>query len=54
MLEVNTLPKLLRRNYEKYGSDKTAMRFKDYGIWNEVSWEEYYQIVKYMCLGLWA
>ena len=52
MLELDTFPKLLKHNYEKYGKEKIAMRFKDYGIWNEVSWEEYYQSVKYMCLGL--
>lgn len=32
-LEAITLPKLLKRNYEKYGDNRIAYRKKDRGIW---------------------
>jgi long-chain acyl-CoA synthetase len=45
-----TLPGLLARNKERYG-DRTALREKDLGIWQEVSWNSYYDHVKRSCLG---
>ncbi len=48
----DTLPKLLRRNYQKYGDKKVAMREKDFGIWQEYTWKDYYEKVKYFSLGL--
>ncbi len=50
-LEADTLPKLLLRNCEKWG-DKVAFRQKDLGIWQEWTWKEVYEEVKYLCLGL--
>jgi long-chain acyl-CoA synthetase len=47
-----TLPKLLRKRAEEYGAYKVAMRQKKFGIWEEYSWREYYEKVKYFCLGL--
>ena len=47
----DTWPKVLASNYEKYGSRK-AMRYKHYGIWRAVTWENYYLDVKYLALGL--
>jgi len=52
--KADTLPKLLRENRRKYGDRKIAMAVKDYGIWQGYSWEEYYQKVKELCLGLMA
>jgi long-chain acyl-CoA synthetase len=52
MTTVDTLPKLLKRNYEKYGDKKIAMREKDYGIWQSFTWKDYYEKVKYFSLGL--
>lgn len=52
MVEPDTLPKLLRRNYEKFGDRKVAMRKKDYGIWNEYTWKDYYNKVKHFSQGL--
>ena len=46
-----TLPGLLARNRQRYG-ERTALREKDLGIWQEVSWNQYYDHVKYFCLGL--
>lgn len=45
-----TLPGLLARNRERYG-DRTALREKNLGIWQEVSWNQYYEHVKRCCLG---
>ena len=52
--KADTIPKLLRENRRKYGDRKIAMAVKDYGIWQGYSWEEYYQKVKELCLGLMA
>jgi long-chain acyl-CoA synthetase len=43
---------LLKRNAEKYGPDKVALREKEFGIWQDVSWQAYYEHVKYFALGL--
>ena len=48
----NTLPKLLKKNAEKYGDRKIAMRVKDRGIWQRFTWKDYYEKVKYFSLGL--
>lgn len=48
----NTLPKLLKRNTEKYGDRKIAMRVKNRGIWQPFTWKDYYENVKYFSLGL--
>jgi len=48
---LDTLPKLLKHNCEKYG-DKIIMREKQFGIWQEYTWKEYYENVKYLSLGL--
>ena len=46
-----TLPGLLARNAARYG-DRIGLREKDLGIWQEVSWKEYYSHVGRFCLGL--
>ncbi len=51
-LPHDTLPKLLRHNARKYGDDKVAMREKEFGIWQPFTWKQYYDHVKYFCLGL--
>ena len=48
----NTLPKLLKKNADKYGDRKIAMRVKDRGIWQSFTWDDYYENVKYFSLGL--
>ena len=48
----DTFPKLLRRNYERYGDRKAAMRKLDFGVWQEYTWKDYYEKVKYLSLGL--
>jgi len=52
LITENTLPKLLKKNAEKYGDRKIAMRVKDRGIWQRFTWKDYYENVKYFSLGL--
>ena len=52
MENKDTLPRLLKRNYDKWGADRAAMRHKDLGIWYEFTWQEYYENVKSFALGL--
>ncbi len=47
----DTLPKILRERVGKLGG-RVALRRKEYGIWNEYTWKEYYEHVKYFGLGL--
>jgi long-chain acyl-CoA synthetase len=51
MENVDTLPKLVRSNYEKWG-DGIAMAKKSFGIWQRYTWKDYYEKVKYFSLGL--
>ena len=48
----DTFPKLLVRNAEIFGDRKIAMREKEFGIWQEFSWKEYHDHVKYFSLGM--
>jgi len=50
-LEADTIPKLLARNRRLY-SDKVALREKDLGIWQRVTWKEYWDHVCFFALGL--
>ena len=48
----DTLPKLLQQQAERFGHRRHALREKDYGIWQSFTWQEYYEHVKYFCLGM--
>jgi long-chain acyl-CoA synthetase len=48
----DTWPKVLKYNYDKYGDNRRAMRYKRYGIWQPYTWKDYYLNVKYLALGL--
>jgi len=48
----DTFPKLLVRNAEVFGDRKVAMREKEFGIWQDFSWKEYHDHVKYFSLGM--
>ncbi|MBM3148597.1 MAG: long-chain fatty acid--CoA ligase, partial [Chloroflexi bacterium] len=48
----DTIAKYLRHNYLKWGDKKVALRVKDKGIWQSYTWEDYYERVKYLSLGL--
>jgi long-chain acyl-CoA synthetase len=47
-----TIPKLFSRQCKKYGTGKVAMREKEFGIWCPFTWQDYYDNVKYLCLGM--
>ncbi|MFC1869912.1 AMP-binding protein [Chloroflexota bacterium] len=47
----DTIPQILRHNYEKYGQ-QIAMSMKRFGIWQRYSWQDCYEQVKYFSLGL--
>jgi long-chain acyl-CoA synthetase len=51
-MQLDTLPKLLKRNFERWGDTEVAFRDKDYGLWNEYTWKDVYKNVKYFSLGL--
>jgi long-chain acyl-CoA synthetase len=48
----DTWLKILKYNFEKYGANHPAIRYKHYGIWQTLSWKDYYLEVKYLALGL--
>ncbi len=48
----DTFPKLLERNAGRFGDRKVAMREKEFGIWQEFTWGEYRERVKYFSLGM--
>jgi long-chain acyl-CoA synthetase len=47
----DTLPKILLRNYLRFGSSEIAMREKNKGIWQKYTWADYYNVVKYLTLA---
>lgn len=46
-----TIPQLLRWRV-KESPDKVALREKDFGCWNNITWREYYEFVAKTALGL--
>ncbi len=51
---LDTIPKLLESRAVGAGSKHIAMRKKDYGIWNEFTWEDVFEHVKNVSNGLLA
>jgi len=47
-----TLPRLLRQSFERWGDRQVAIRDKDFGIWQEYTWKDSYEKVKWFSLGL--
>ena len=47
-----TLPQMLAARARRHGRRKVALREKEYGIWQEVTWEEYAAHARAVCLGL--
>lgn len=50
-MREDTIPHLLWRNVKR-SSDRVALRQKDFGVWQEISWNEYGRHVRHFCLGL--
>jgi long-chain acyl-CoA synthetase len=51
-LNETTFIKLLQANAGRFGDRKSALRSKTRGIWQAVSWKQYYEQVKNFSLGL--
>jgi long-chain acyl-CoA synthetase len=47
-----TLPQLLAAHARRHGRGKVALREKEYGVWQEVTWVDYAAHVRRVCLGL--
>jgi len=50
-MEAGSVPALFREAVEKFG-DRVALREKDLGIWQEITWRQYGQRVEWACLAL--
>lgn len=44
---LETVPQVFRQAVQRYG-DRVAMRKKEYGLWHDISWDEYYTLAKYV------
>ncbi len=51
-METLTLPALLKRNAQTFGDKRAAIREKQFGIWQSVTWRGYYENVRDFALGL--
>lgn len=51
-MDIMTLPALLYRNAQTYGDSRVAIREKEFGIWQPVTWKGYYENVRDFALGL--
>jgi long-chain acyl-CoA synthetase len=51
-MDESTIPRLFVSKALKYGARKVGLREKDYGIWQQVTWQQYYEHVRAFCLGL--
>jgi long-chain acyl-CoA synthetase len=47
-----TIPKLFFEKARQYGRGRVAMREKEFGIWQPITWHDYFKNVKYLTLGL--
>jgi long-chain acyl-CoA synthetase len=50
--QLDTLPKRLQAKAKHYGHSRVALREKEYGIWQEMTWQAYYDQVRHFALGL--
>jgi long-chain acyl-CoA synthetase len=45
------VPLIFEQAVEKYG-DRVALRKKEYGLWHDISWKEYYRLARYVGAAL--
>ncbi|NNL74983.1 MAG: AMP-binding protein, partial [Desulfobacterales bacterium] len=50
--DPKSLPALLVRNAERFGDRRVALREKEFGIWQSVTWRQYLERVCHFSLGL--
>ena len=46
-MNLDTVPLVFKRTVKKY-ADRVAMRKKEYGLWHDISWNEYYSRAQYV------
>lgn len=47
-MTAEVVQKVFKQTVEKYG-DRVSLRKKEYGLWHDISWNEYYRLAK--CVG---
>jgi len=47
-----TIPQVFLKRCKEYGAGKVAMREKEFGVWLPYTWQDYYEKVKYLSLGM--
>jgi long-chain acyl-CoA synthetase len=47
-----TIQKLFYQQARRYGKNRVAMREKEFGLWRPITWQDYFDNVKYLSLGL--
>jgi long-chain acyl-CoA synthetase len=50
-MRQDTIPHIFLDKVRKYG-DRVALREKEFGIWREISWNEYCRHIRHFCLGM--
>ncbi|MFH1081833.1 MAG: AMP-binding protein [Pseudomonadota bacterium] len=50
-MREDTLPHIFLGKVKKYGN-RVALREKEFGVWQEISWNEYCRHVRHFCLGM--
>ncbi|MFH1487816.1 MAG: AMP-binding protein, partial [Pseudomonadota bacterium] len=50
-MSLETTPRVFRRTVRKY-QDRVALRKKEYGLWHDISWNEYYNQAGYVGTAL--
>jgi long-chain acyl-CoA synthetase len=51
-MDAGTIPQVFVAKARQYGIHKVELREKAYGIWQQVTWQQYYEHVRALCLGL--
>ncbi len=46
-MELETTPQVFKNSVNKYG-DRAALRKKEYGLWQDISWNEYYRLAGFI------
>lgn len=47
-----TIQKLFYQQARRYGKSRVAMREKEFGLWRPITWQDYFENVKHLSLGL--
>ncbi|RLB14908.1 MAG: long-chain fatty acid--CoA ligase [Deltaproteobacteria bacterium] len=50
-MNIETVPNMFVKTVATYG-DRVAIRKKEYGLWHDISWNEYYRLTRYVGLAL--